>query len=301
MKPVAAGILNPAGHEGHRAVSIYPTVTALPNGKLLATHMIGPAKDSASTTIELRWSMDNGDTWSNPRAPFSTTVDGRRGSLLAAYLTPITPEHLIVAGAWVDRQTYPGEPLFNPDTEGTLPMEVVLADSHDSGETWTPWRVLPVSNGLGPPAVTGPLIRLPGGPLILSFETGKQYYDVKKWYQTVWWCVSTNQGRTWTPPAIKFQDPTGRIFNWDQKAGVSPDGRIATFSWTYDYDSRRYLNIHRRISSDEGNTWTTPEDLGIADQPAHPAVLSDGRVVLIRNRFSGSAGASRWNRSEGAL
>ena len=58
------------------------------------------------------------------------------------------------------------------------------------------------------------------------------------------------------------------------------DGRLVTFSWTYDRETGAYLNIHRRLSVNEGATWTQPEDLGFADQPSHPAILPDGRIVL---------------------
>ena len=40
------------------------------------------------------------------------------------------------------------------------------------------------------------------------------------------------------------------------------------------------MNIHRRVSSDGGHTWSAPEDIGVTDQAAHPAVLPDGRTVL---------------------
>ena len=59
------------------------------------------------------------------------------------------------------------------------------------------------------------------------------------------------------------------------------DGAIlATFTWTYDRRTARYLNVRRRLSSDEGMTWTIPEDLGFADQPSRPAILPDGRLVV---------------------
>lgn len=77
------------------------------------------------------------------------------------------------------------------------------------------------------------------------------------------------------------QDPAGRIFHWDQRAGVSGDARLLTFTWTYDRDTTSYLNIQRRISSDEGKTWTSPEDLGFSDQPSHPAIPPDGRVAVV--------------------
>jgi hypothetical protein len=41
-----------------------------------------------------------------------------------------------------------------------------------------------------------------------------------------------------------------------------------------------YADIHRRISTDEGLTWTEPVPIGMTDQAGHPAMLPDGRVVL---------------------
>jgi hypothetical protein len=61
---------------------------------------------------------------------------------------------------------------------------------------------------------------------------------------------------------------------------VAPDGRIGTFAWTYDSTTATYLDIHRRISSDGGASWTAPEDIGVADQAARPAVFADGSTVL---------------------
>jgi hypothetical protein len=79
---------------------------------------------------------------------------------------------------------------------------------------------------------------------------------------------------------VTGEDPTGRIFNWDQRAAVGPDGRVATFTWTYDSLEKRYRNIHRRLSVDRGRTWSGAADLGIADQAGRPAVLPDGGIVL---------------------
>ena len=73
---------------------------------------------------------------------------------------------------------------------------------------------------------------------------------------------------------------SGRIFNWDQRTAAAPDGTLASFTWTYDKPANRYLNVQRRLSRDEGRTWTQPDDLGFADQPSRAAFLPDGRVVL---------------------
>ena len=133
---------------------------------------------------------------------------------------------------------------------------------------------------MGPPSLTNPVLVLPSGRLALSIESNKTYRDRGPWLQRVVYLYSDDRGKTWGAALTTCQDPSGRIFNWDQRAEVFPDGRVATFTWTYDSQAARYLNIRRRLSADEGATWTEPEDLGFADQAARPAVFPDGRVVL---------------------
>ena len=280
MRISDSGILNSGEPGTRRAVSTFPMVTVLSDDTLLASYRVGSTKDSDDETIELRRSDDGGRTWQDPVTPFETVLNGKHGSLKVAYVTPMGGQHLIVAAMWVDREAYPGQGLFNDQTEGCLPMTILLADSHDLGHTWTPWRVLPLPDEIGPPSLTSPLLRLPSGRLAISIETNKNYEDDSPWFQHVVYAYSDDNGQTWGPPVTVAQDPTARIFNWDQRAGVSPDGRVATFTWTYDRETTRYLNVHRRLSSDEGQTWTEPEDLGFTDQPSHPAILPDGRVVV---------------------
>jgi hypothetical protein len=91
----------------------------------------------------------------------------------------------------------PGQPLFNEQTEGCLPMYVVLSDSHDLGETWTPWRLLPLPDSLGPPSLTSPILKLASGRLAVSIESNKPYLDTSKWLQHVAYAYSDDQGQTW--------------------------------------------------------------------------------------------------------
>ena len=281
MKIIETGILNRGERGGRRALATFPSVAALRDGTLLASCRVGTTKDSDDEMVELLRSADGGRTWSAPVTPFSTVLDGRRGSLKVAYVTPLDGDRLIAAALWVDREAHPGKPLFNPDTEGCLPMAILTADSDDLGHTWSPCRAMPVPADVGPPSLTNPILRLPGGErLTVSVETNKHYEDRSKWLQRVAYVYSDDHGKTWGAPVTVAQDPSGRFFNWDQRAGVAPDGRVVTFSWYYDRETTTYLNIRRRISDDGGATWTGPEDLGFSDQASHPAILPDGRVVL---------------------
>jgi hypothetical protein len=259
----------------------FAQVTVLHNGDLLASCRAGSTKDSADETLELYRSSDGGYTWDGPQRPFgSTQLDGLLGSLKLFYITELAPSHLLGATMWVDRTSYPGEPLFNAETEGCLPMAILLSESYDNGVSWSTWRKVPMPEEIGPPSLTNPILKLADGSLAMSVESNKTYNDMSKWYQRVVFMHSSDGGQSWGAPMIAGYDPTGRIFNWDQRCGVGPDGRVVTFNWTYDTQTARYLHIHRRISHDHGHTWSSADDLGFADQAGHPAILPDGRVVL---------------------
>jgi hypothetical protein len=281
MKIIIQGILNHSQADSDHAILTGPSLTVLTDGTLLALYRAGTGKDTPDGHIELRRSIDGGNSWQPPEHPFpSPIISGVVGSLRLAYITEIAKGQLIAAALWIDRGTYPGKPLFNGETEGCLPMSVLVADSADNGQTWSTWRVVPVPDDIGPASLTNTIVKLPDGILALSIESNKHYLDAGKWQQRVVMLFSADNGQNWSTPVNSGFDPSGRTFNWDQRAAVSPDGRLATFTWTYDSQEQRYRNIHRRISSDSGHSWSVAEDLGFADQAAHPAILPDGRVVL---------------------
>jgi hypothetical protein len=281
MKISETGSLVRGVPKSSRAILTFPSVVPLSNRTLLATCRAGSTKNSADEIIELFRSVDGGRTWGEPTRCFEAMkVNGLWGSLIDCYITELSAGHLLAGCTWVDRESYPGKPLFNPETEGCLPMSILLGESNDFGESWTPFRVVPMPEDIGPASLTNPILKLSDGRLAMSIETNKHYEDRSKWYQRVVFCHSSDLGRTWDKPIIAGQDPTGRIFNWDQRAGVAYDGRIVTFLWTYDSAAHTYLNIHRRISSDGGQNWSPAQDLGFTDQASHPAILPDGRVVL---------------------
>lgn len=279
MRIIEQGVICAGQEGGPRAVATFPSVSRLPDGTLLVVYRIGKSKDSDGSVTEVRRSSDGGRTWSDPAAPFSSSFAGVEGSLQVVYLTPLGGPKLIACALWVDREAFPGQPLFHAETEGCLPMKILVADSPDEGRSFSPWREVVVTEDVGPPSLTNPIVRMAGGRLIVSIETNKPYLDRSAWRQRVVYCESGDGGLNWTPPRTVCQDAEGRIFHWDQRVAVTPDGALVAFSWTYDKPANRYLPIRRHVSRDGGVSWTT-ESLDFADQPSHPAVLGGGRAVL---------------------
>ncbi len=281
MRIVDSGVITQSAPGADRAVFTFPALLACRDGSLLLTCRRGSNKDCADEWVELYRSDDGGRRWARMQSDFpAARVMDAESSLRLVYLTELDEGHMLAASMWIDRGTYEGAPLFNPRTEGCLPMGIFLADSFDGGHSWSAWRPVNAPADFGPPSLTNPIIKLNDGGLLLSIESNKHYEDASKWYQRVVALRSYDDGFSWDAPSDAGCDSTGRIFHWDQRLGLTPDERLVSFAWVYDTEAGRYRNIRRRLSADAGRTWSAAQDIGIADQAGRPAMLPDGRVVL---------------------
>jgi hypothetical protein len=181
---------------------------------------------------------------------------------------------------WLDRSV-PDRPMFNPETEGMVPVHTLIAESHDGGLKWSqPWLFdASPYDELG--AIAAPMFKLPDGRLACQFEVNKPYDDTKPWAHRAILKFSTDEGRTWSPPATVAYDPTHRMRYWDQRQAVAPDGKLVAGLWAYDAVAKAELNFHMTESVDGGFTWSKPRDSGLALQQPYPVFLPDGRMVAI--------------------
>ena len=281
MRIEASGILGQSEINSSKACYTFSSFVSLSNGVLLASARRGDNKDSHLEVVEFFTSLDEGENWSEPWEPFNNiNIENTKGTLKLCYFTEITPSHLLASFLWIDRSAYPGKELFNAETEGCLPMKVLLSDSYDQGKTWSNLRIVDMPKEIGPPSLTNPIMKLPDGKLLMSIENNKSYLDKSKWNQKAVFLSSTDNGENWSTPFLAAEDDKGIIFNWDLRSVVDKEGRVSSFAWTYDSLKENFLNIHQRISEDGGLTWSQPKDLNFADQASHPALLKDGRVVL---------------------
>ena len=272
-----------SGREGTDASSLcFPGVCALPSGRWLTTFRAAPTKDGvASQHTLISWSDDQGRTWSAPSEPWRPpAVDGKPGRFRAAHLTALGGDRVLAVIYWVDASD-PSLPFFNEETEGLLDSHLFQSLSDDGGHTWSEPTRIDTSPYNLPTPITGPALLLDNGDWALQFETNKSYYDRSTWHHESVLMFSADEGRSWPEHACVAADPAARIFYWDQRPATLPDGRILDLFWTFDRDSAGYLDIHGRLSTDNGRTWGELFDTGLPGQPAAPVGLADGGIVMV--------------------
>lgn len=280
MRSVGGGVVAASVEGTDRQSCAFAGICVLPGGRWMCGFRAAPTKGSTRETALLTWSDDEGKTWSDPREIVQPpVVEGKPGRFRCAYLTPLGGHKVMAIFCWID-DTDPSLPFFNTETEGLLETRPCLAVSEDAGETWSePW-FFDTSPYPIPATITGPVMRLASGELACQFELNKTYYDTSVWRHSSITMVSNDGGRTWPAHSVSSNDPTNRVFYWDQRSSALPDGRILDLFWTYDNVDAVYLNIHGRESLDNGRSWGDMWDTGVPGQPSQPVYLPGGDVAM---------------------
>jgi hypothetical protein len=260
----------------------FPQICALPSGRWICCFRAAPLKGATAGQRSLfSISDDEGESWSEPAEAFvPPAIDGKPGLFRALAMTSLAARRVLAVLYWVDHSR-PSLPFFNETTEGLLDSRVFLAWSEDDGDTWSRPELVDTAPFRCPTPITGPVLVLGNGELACQFELNKGYDDPASWRHGSVLMFSRDGGRSWPRHAVVTSDPENRVFYWDQRPGVLPDGRILDVFWTFDRRQAVYRNIHARESRDHGRTWSEIWDTGIPGQPAQPVPLADGTIGLV--------------------
>jgi hypothetical protein len=277
---VSEGIVFASGPGTAQSSLAFPSICVLPSGRWLASCRAAPQKiPTRGQHVLLSHSDDEGRTWSTPSAPFEPpAIDGKPGLFRSAYLTALGGDEVLAALIWVDHCD-PDADFFNEETEGLLDTRIFLSRSHDGGENWSTPHLVDAAPFDVPTPLTGPVLLGRDSTWICQFETNKPYNDLSEWRHSSVLMISRDEGASWPEYSLASLVGDDRIFYWDQRPGVAPDGGILNLFWTYDNANSRYLNIHAREW--KVGRWSEYWDTGVSGQPAPPVFLRDGRIAMV--------------------
>ena len=258
-----------------------PSMTQLCDGSFLASQDVGATLGSCDHSIEILRSRD-GRTWKSQGILPGGTADDQW-----FYRVPDLeqlPDGRVVMRA--TRFEVADSAIFDPDEQAALRGQALLYWSEDQGHTWSDPQIVPVSlpperytwNGAG-----ARLLCLSATRWMYSLETFRPRGSNGPLDQKAIAVFSGDQGKTWGELTTVADDPSGRLYWWDQMNSRLPDGRIYTMLWTHVHGTSDDLPVHWIVSEDEGRTWSKPEPTNIRGQVCSPIPLPDGRVAAIYN------------------
>lgn len=274
-----------------------PTVTTLPDGRLMAAWFSAPKEGADSQRVMQAVSADQGRSWTNVqvlqdtpgRADFDPSLfaAGKETFLFYSVASPLDVwfrQSHDSGGTWTEPasmgqpnhttrsngiQLSSGELLVPLHLRGTKGAGVMK--SSDSGKTWERFGMVVNPAGQG------------GEPTIAQTSSGKVLMMLRTKDGELWCSESTDKGETWDAP-----HKTGLTATMSASHLLCTRDGTLVLTLNPDRNTLRFpLVIH--VSRDEGRTWSAAEVL--ADRPekvggwsiCYPSVteLADGILVVV--------------------
>ncbi|PWM45153.1 MAG: hypothetical protein DBX47_04760 [Clostridiales bacterium] len=279
MKVLSSAIIyeNPIPHLRSRQ-SKFAFPVELDNGKILCTHVIGEAFESADETAYICESTDGGLSWSQSRQMF----DKSNEKVLVtdnAKLAYLGGENLVGIGYKFERPDRDLPPC-NAETGGLLDDCVFITRSFDGGKTWQPHESVP--NAWGPHTeASAPITVLKNGDWI-SPITGFPAWDGKMTSRVCGRMLhSTDEGKTWDDDTVCFDFPGDSVICYEQRVCQLESGRVVAIAWNEDIKTGDRMNNHVAISDDNARTFSAPIDTGIRGQASSVCAIGGEKLLAL--------------------
>ena len=249
------------------------------DGTIYTVFQTGAIKHAVDSRLVIFCSTDEGATWRELPSRFSQTCQGVPISQANGMLAEQTGGTLLLFASLFDRSE-PERPPFDPVTEGILNSFLVVSASSDGGETWSDWNVLETPGYTGC-SLTGGSISLGNGGFGIAFESFKRFDEIGSWPHRA--CLMEFDGKSLRPKTTRVlaTDPAGHLCYWDQRLSPGTRNReVLDCFWTHDRASKRDLSVHF-LRADLDGKIPSPCPTGIKGQIAAPALLADGRILML--------------------
>ena len=272
-----------AAADERRGHACEPRITRLRDGGIVLAFRTGTRRESDDGRPHLLTSDDAGSTWTDLGRPLDAL--GEDGlDLRGAALAELPTGELLTVVVGFDKSS--GGPVYNPVTEGLVPVRNPIAVSSDRGHSWT--RLDDLNGGPVRQTASQGLLVLPDGDVLCTFETFKEYDEPGVWRYLGGVLRSEDGGRSWGECVISAaSDPDGDPHDtmwWDPRIARLASGELVQFVYAFRHASRTEGPVHAIWSDDDGRTWSPPRSVGIEGQATYPIPLDDGRLVVVQQR-----------------
>ena len=260
-----------------------PRIVRRANGEILLAHRLGTRRESDDGRPHLLRSGDRGRTWESLGQPLDGL--GQEGwDLRGTALAELPSGELLTVVVALDKSL--DRPTYNPETEGLIPVANPVADSSDGGRTWQ--RLPDLHGGPVPQTASQGLLVLPGGDVLCTFETFKEYDEPGPWRYLGGLLRSHDGGRPWGDCVISAaSDPDGDPHDtmwWDPRIARLPQANSSNSPTPSGIGPAPRARSTRCGAATTAGRGRRPPRPGWSARPPTRSPLDDGRLVVLEQR-----------------
>ena len=233
--------------------AIFPSLTKLPSGELIALFVIGEAFEAANCRTYISRSSDNGKSWKLQGELYDQKKLNLDYQISDCYKPTLLKDGTLIAIGYGHIRTDP-EKGIGDDHSGTFPPGInAVLFSSDDGRTWTnPQHIRDADTEML--ELSGPCIQLASGKLIAAGPP----FNLNPKQQKGLILESADNGKSWHETGTYFKSPNGNIGPWETRICQMQPDRVVAMIWAYDLVTQKNLTNHVSVSHDGGKKWSKP-------------------------------------------
>jgi len=258
--------------------SMFPWLCQCADGKLVATHVVGEAFESADRNSCISFSEDGGKTWTAPQPMYDKSA---YSVLFSENSKParLPDGRLMTIGYGFERRDI-DKPVGNPATGGLLDDMVFYSVSDDDGKTWS--KMTEIKCAWGPHVeASAPLTVLKDGTLITPITGFPNWEGEETGAKCGRALRSEDGGKTWSDDVVCMEFPGNTVLCYEQRMCQLDSGMIVCIAWNEDSATGERMANHFTYSCDNGKTWSAPESTGIFGQASSVCAIGGERLLAL--------------------
>lgn len=262
-------------------VAYHPSLTIITDSEFLATFDLGQAVEAFDYHTVVARSRDAGETW-QVEQPLLKEIPPHTTHTIR---TSLLRDGLMVGFGSLHHRDNADEGLINRETFGFAPVDLFLVRSTDLGRSWSKPEFIQ-------PPLVGPswetchhLFELADGRWLVPLATWRAWNGDQPSGQQAVVLISDDRGQSWPSYGRTFGGGGKRgLVYLEQSVIQMHDGRILAISWQLDVETGINLPSIYSLSSDRGESFSTPLETGFLAQTAKMVQLRDGRLFCVYRR-----------------